>query len=142
MIYDVHFSHSFYESREVKARTKKEAEAKAQVLVENFKNAIIKDIENIKPTIQESRRNYLLDRGAIYLIKKYKQKIPAECVRSDYWLDWKGNKHIIHTLRYLGTENYIRTKDKSRVIRKLCNDSRIKPKCKNCVARFICFTGN
>ena len=130
----IHLSDSHYE--EIDAKDMDEATELAQKITEDFINR--QDLSKIKPSVTASPKNFVLQMGAIYLIRKYKRYVPAECVRSyDYW----GDRYE-HGFKYLNTGKYFRlTGDKPvRLGGKLCNDGVITAKCNSCVAKFTCFT--
>lgn len=135
MIFDLRISFNSSHNQEITAKDLDEAEKIAEKITEDFIGK--QDLSGIKPSVSASSKNFVLQKGGIYLIRKYKRYVPAECIRSYH--SWRYFEHLF---QYLDTRKYLRLKGETpvRLGGKLCDDGVIKPKCNSCVAKFNCFT--
>ena len=103
--------------------------------------------------IRESDENWTYHTGGIYLMKFYTKQMPAVCILSAKRYAWRSKgKEFEHTFQYLekknkyGNDGYFTVRNLAgdptpRMLKELCEDGVIREeKCRNCVARFTCFT--
>jgi uncharacterized protein YjhX (UPF0386 family) len=145
MIYEVYFSVGDSISEEIEAKDEVEANTIADKIKEKLRQSVA--IKQISGRVTLSEKNFCLIVGGIYLIRRYKSQVPAICKYSRK--GWHYKADFEHEFKYLdtpkaGKNEYFRLfGDKpERVIKLLCNNGEIinKPECKECVARFSCYT--
>lgn len=138
MIYEISASIRESDSSEVEADNEEEAKAKALAIGEEIlKKLVTADIDT---WVHLSDKNFCFAVGAIYLVSYYSKFIPAECLWSQRC--W-GAKKFEHEFKYLGSQRRVHLYGEKprRVIKMLCEDGKInKPECKNCIAKFNCYT--
>lgn len=140
MIYNLRIGFNDSHWKEIKAETKEEAEKIAEAFRKDFVSRIKASIDNVKPKIEESEKNFRLVRGAVYLIRKYKRQVPAKCLESCRSC---GIHEYEHKFRYLDNSKTIWLKGKfpPRLLSKLCDNGKInKPECNTCPGKFYCYT--
>jgi hypothetical protein len=143
LYYEVEFGIYHTERKTIRASSDKEAKVLAIGLTDKLKKLILRN--KIKPTVVLSDRNFRLDVGAIYLLRRYSKYVPAECVSSSPRHRYYMKEDFCHTFRYLDSDKYcsiysVGFKKHKRLVRQLCKDGEITEKCNHCVARFNCFT--
>jgi len=141
--YNIRFGIYEDAKKQIKADDTKEARVLANELIEKFKKQLLH--KKIRPQIELSDRNFRLDIGAIYLLRKYSKTVAAECTDSNPCYRYYKRDEFRHVFRYLDSgktvvlfsKGFIKPK---RLIRKLCQGGDITDKCNSCIARFHCFT--
>jgi hypothetical protein len=149
MLYDVSASvhvRGGSESAVVEADNEDDAKEKALKLGQK----IIVDVKEIANNLTDksidvrvglSNKNFLLKEDAIYLVSHYSKFLPARCTNS--WCRGWGRTKYEHVLMYLGSRKRIilHGEHPKRIIKMLCKDGKInKPECKDCSAKFNCYT--
>jgi len=144
MIYEVYFSVSNSISEQIEAKDEAEANVLAEKIKEKLRQSIL--TKDVSGRVTLSDKNFTLIEDGIYLIKRYKGQIPAVCLTSRR--HWGYNGKFEHQFKYLDAPKagkretfWLFGQNPNRVIKLLCKDGVInKPECKECLARFSCYT--
>ena len=142
MIYSINVAYNNRMSREVEADTQEDADRIAKAMADELLEEIKTSTLAINPTIRESDRNFVLNYGSIYLVKRYSHNVPAKCLDSRHIYSYRG-REFKHTFEYLDSKKMCRLygKNPPRLLGKICGDyGRIGKRCDGCVARFSCYT--
>ncbi len=120
-----------------------EDHAAAQEIAENLEKKRRRQLKNeldftIKSRVTISDDNYRSKIGGVYLIKRYSKEISAKCISSGKYGRQRRWKHVF---RYLDTSRIVTLTSKARIVKILCEDSKIgNDNCGVCPSRFYCYT--
>lgn len=149
MLYDITVNASVNvgsNHRLVEAKDEAEAEAIAKGLRAEKKEEITLAMIGVSSYVSLSDKNFLYDKDAMYLIRRYSKYQPAKCISSGHPYRrsrYSYSKNFEHIFELFDTHKRVtfRGKNPSRIIRKLCDKGEIgKPECNDCPAKFICYT--